>query len=68
MDSNKFFNRYVADFKEPLSKKNKSPWITLNGVDMSDSQLSIEYITKTLGKDIEAHLGEEEKAVSTAFR
>ncbi len=68
MDSNKFFNRYATDFKEPLSKKNKSPWITLNGVDMSDSQLSIEYITKTLGKDIEAHLSEEEKAVSTAFR
>ena len=51
-----------------MSKKGKTPWITLNSVDVADSQLSIEYITRELGIDIESNLTEEEKAVSRAFR
>ncbi len=58
----------MPDFEEPMSKKGKTPWITLNSVDVADSQLSIEYITRELGIDIESNLTEEEKAVSRAFR
>ena len=41
--------KYVTDFEEFMSKKGKSPWITLNGQEVTDSQLSIEHIAKELG-------------------
>ncbi len=46
-----FYNgRYVVDFEEQMSSKGKSPWITINGVDVADSQLAIDYLTKNLNK------------------
>ncbi len=45
-------NRYVPDFEVPQSSKGKSPWITVNGIDIADSQLAIEYLSKTLKKVI----------------
>ena len=42
--------RYVPDYEEQISSKNKSPWITVNGVDVEDSQLSVDYLTDHLGK------------------
>ncbi len=33
-----------------MSSKNKMPWITINGVDVADSQLAIEYLSEHLGK------------------
>lgn len=61
--------KYVSDYKYPYScDKNKSPWITINGQDMSDSQLALEFLTKKFNKDLSGHLSPKEKAVSRAFR
>ncbi len=46
------FQRYVPDFEEPMGAKNKCPWITINGKDIPDSQMTINYLSKELGKVI----------------
>ena len=38
--------KYINDFEEPMSEKEKSPWITINGTNIADSQIAIEYLTK----------------------
>ena len=43
---------YVNDFDEPKSQKNKSPWITINSENITDSQLCIEYLAKKFDLDI----------------
>ena len=60
--------KYVNDFKSPMSPKRKSPWITINGQDVSDSQLALEYLAKKFEKDFSIHLSQEEKAIARAFR
>jgi len=59
---------YVSDFEAPMSEKGKSPWITVNGEDVTDSQLSVEFLTDMLEKDMDSHLTEEEAATARAFR
>lgn len=59
---------YENDFEEPMSPKGKTPWITLNGEDISDSQLIIEFLSKKFNKDFSAHLTAEERAISRALR
>jgi len=60
---------YICDYDFPQHPNTqKSPWITFNGQDVPDSQLSIELLTKKLGKDLNSHLGPKEKAISKAFR
>jgi glutathione S-transferase len=49
------------------SPKGKVPWITLNGVVVSDSQFCIEYLTKKYGKDLSDNLNTIEKAISRAL-
>lgn len=44
--------KYVCDYeypKHPSTKK--SPWITINGQDVADSQLAMEYLAKKFNKD-----------------
>ena len=60
--------KYVNDFKSPRSPKGKTPWITINGQDVSDSQLAIEYLAKKFERDFSKHLSEEERAIARAFR
>ncbi len=60
--------KYENDFEEFMSPKGKSPWITINGEDIADSQLAIEHLTKVLKKDVDAHLNEEEKARARSIR
>ncbi len=45
-----FQKRYVLDHEEPMSSKNKCPWITINGTDIPDSQMAINYLTEHFGK------------------
>ena len=59
---------YVNDFAEPMSEKQKCPWITINGQDVSDSQLLVEFLTNKLGKDMDSHLTKEEAARGRAIR
>jgi len=59
---------YVNDFEEPLSEKQKCPWITMNGQDVSDSQLCVEFLMDKLGKDMDSHLTDEETATARAIR
>jgi len=60
--------KYENDFKYPSSPKGKTPWITVNGKDVSDSQLAIEYLEKELEKSLNDHLTPEHAAVARAFQ
>ena len=53
-----------------MGPKGKSPWITLNGEDYSDSQMCIELLAKKFDKanHLSSHLSESEQATATAFR
>ena len=59
---------YVNDFEEPMSDKSKSPWITINGVNIADSQLIIEYLTDHFKLEVNPGLDQHALAVSRAFR
>lgn len=57
-----------VDHEEPFGPKGKTPWITLNGEDVGDSQMIIEKLAAKFGKEFDAHLSQEEKAVAHALR
>lgn len=59
---------YVNDFEVPISPRGKTPWITLNGEDFSDSQLCVEMLSTKFRKDLGSHLSDEERAVARAFQ
>lgn len=59
---------YESDFEEPMGPKGKSPWITLNGDEVSDSQLCMELLARKFHKDCSAHLSTEEQAIARAFQ
>ena len=60
---------YVCDYDYPQHPKTqKSPWITFNGQDVPDSQLSIEFLMKKCDCKELNNLGPKEKAISKAFR
>ncbi|XP_037798937.1 failed axon connections homolog [Penaeus monodon] len=59
---------HVIDHEEPMGPKGKTPWITLNGEDMGDSQMIIEKLAAKFGKEFDAHLSQEEKAVAHSLR
>ena len=60
--------RYITDFEEPISAKDKFPWITLNGKNVDDSQLAIEYIKKELKIDANSHLSPRERGFASGMR
>lgn len=59
---------YQNDFDEPMGPKGKTPWITLNGKKVGDSQLCLELLSETFHKDLSHHLSIEDKAVARAFQ
>ncbi|XP_042863715.1 failed axon connections homolog [Penaeus japonicus] len=59
---------YQVDYEEPMGPKGKSPWITLNGEDMADSQLIMERLGPKFQKDLSSHLTAQEKAVAHSMR
>ncbi|KAG0710770.1 Failed axon connections [Chionoecetes opilio] len=60
--------KYEVDFEEPLGAKNKAPWITLNGEELTDSQLIVEHLASKFEKDFSSHLTREERATAHALR
>lgn len=59
---------YQVDFEEPLGPKGKSPWISLNGEEIGDSQLIMEMLGPKYGKDFSSHLSTEQLAIARAMR
>jgi len=59
---------YQVDFSTPTGTKGKLPWITLNGVDVADTELIIRHLEATLGVARDPHLSREQKAQSTMLR
>ncbi|KAK8394504.1 hypothetical protein O3P69_006587 [Scylla paramamosain] len=60
--------KYEVDYEEPMGSKGKSPWITLNGQDLADSQFVMEHLASKFNKDFSSHLSREEKATAHALR
>ena len=60
--------KYITDFTQPNSTKGKTPWMTFNGYDIADSQFCIEHLTKVLGKDLSAHLTNEQRAIEKGLQ
>lgn len=58
---------YKLEHDEPMGAKGKTPWITLNGQDLHDSQLIIEALAKKFNKNFSRGLSEEEKAIARGF-
>ena len=47
---------------------NKSPWITVDGEDVPDSQLAIEKLSKVFGKELSNSKDVKEQALAEAMR
>ena len=60
--------KYVVDYEEPMSPKGKTPWITINGKNIADTQLCIEYLSKKFDIDPFPGLTEKEIAISRGLR
>ena len=60
--------KYVVEDDYPMGLKGKSPWITINGVDVADSQLAIEYLANHFGIDMSSHLTTEQRSVARSMR
>ncbi|CAL4135278.1 unnamed protein product [Meganyctiphanes norvegica] len=59
---------HQVDFLDPIGPKGKCPWITLNGEEISDSQLIIERLGEKYNKNFSINLTPEQLAVARAFQ
>ena len=50
-----------------MGPKGKTPWITLNGEEIADSQLCLELLARKFHKDGSSHLSSEDQAIARAF-
>ena len=55
-------------FKPQHITTNKSPWATIDGEDVADSQLVIERLAKIMEKDLEKDLDPKQKGIELATR
>ena len=60
--------KYVVDTEEPQGAKSKCPWITINGVELSDSELIIDYLTAYFKKPIKEELTPSQHAIGRAVQ
>ncbi|XP_066979162.1 failed axon connections homolog [Macrobrachium rosenbergii] len=58
---------HKMDITEPLGPTGKSPWITINGQSMEDSQVIMDFLGSHFNKDFSSHLNDEQKAVAWLF-
>ena len=56
--------KYIIDNDFPMSPKKKTPWISINGQEVTDSQLCIEFLIQNLDMDMDKGLATAEKAIS----
>jgi len=60
---------YEVDVKDFFGMKGKTPWITLNGEHIADSQMCIEFLAKKFGKKIgNGNYSKEERALANLAR
>ncbi|XP_059082669.1 failed axon connections homolog [Tigriopus californicus] len=59
---------YTTGFDQAQGPKGKAPWMTINGHDLSDSQLCINFLNDKFDKDLDSHLSAEQKATSHCVR
>ncbi|XP_021966608.1 failed axon connections homolog [Folsomia candida] len=59
---------YEMDFTSPWSSKAKTPWISLNGEHIADSQLIIEFLSKKFGISLGSSYSADELAKAQAVR
>lgn len=59
---------YVCDFEYYTGPKGKSPWITINGQDVADSQLALEHLARHFDIDMSKDLNLADRAVARAMR
>lgn len=53
---------FVHDYKNPVGRKRKMPWIELDGKDYCDSTFIIEFLTEKYNVQIDSHLTDEQRA------
>jgi hypothetical protein len=51
-----------------MGPKGKTPWMTFNGKNYSDSQLCLELLAEKFQKDFSGHLTGEERAIARSFQ
>lgn len=59
---------YITDFEQPMSSKGKSPWITINGKDVADSQIAINHLKEELKINPDKDLTPEQLAIARGLR
>ena len=61
--------QYIVDTEEPQGRKrDKCPWITINGIELSDSELIMDYLTNHFNNPIPEKLTPAEHAVGRAVQ
>ncbi|CAH1788160.1 unnamed protein product [Owenia fusiformis] len=59
---------YQSKFGIKMSSKGKCPWIEHRGTSIADSQFCIEYLNKEYNVNLNAHLNDEQRAISRSFK
>ena len=59
---------YINDYEVLYGSSHKCPWATINGKDIDDSTVIMEYLAKKLKIDLSKHLTKEEQAVAHAMK
>jgi len=61
--------KYVIDNDEPKSaSKGKCPWITINGIELSDSELIIDYLTQHFNQPVPDTLSARDRGIGRAVQ
>ncbi|KAF0308206.1 Failed axon connections [Amphibalanus amphitrite] len=60
--------QYVVDADEPQGARGKCPWITINGEELSDSELIMDYLTKHFNNPIPEQLTPAQHGVGRAVQ
>jgi len=59
---------YKYDHKDGFGPRGKTPWISLNGEHVTDSQLIIEHLNKKFDKNLNSHYKDDKLSIATLVR